>query len=681
MKKFLFSSFLLALFAIGFTASDDEIKDDPALANISLSILKPTTALTYVTGDDVITISGTAEARNGLESITYTTSTGLAGVAEGLENWSIKDLPLGEGITVISVVATDKTGLFKTQQLTVTQGTLTGIVKISEKMDIWDGGYLTPIGYFTYKKDVNTTTEGNFSAISYMSLDKEEMATLIATKDENLPTQLVVKDKGIIYFSFPNDEIVELLFDNGEKVAFLGSYACPKNLLPSFTQFDKEDVFRGALANAAAIIRANTGEETISPEVAAIVNTFADLFEQVSKLEYEENAAAVARLNVTTSGNYEFAEILGNWFNTEIIVRVYNTLALWTGKASFKVGGSSCTLSGTIWCLADVYNALGTYGIVCDTDKAKLLIGEDKAEYQGEGYQPYGKLSFDVDFRGLKPNTTYYYRAYYAFNNFAGSTLVPRNGEVIDNVLYDTTIKSFTTGDNLLSVDVVMCIDYTGSMSGIINTVKENAMSFYDSFKAKCDAKGIGLTGLTAQVIGFQDINVDGDDWFRQSPTYQLPDQREEFNTFVGNIYAMGGGDTPESGLEALDAAFSKTDWGVDDGYHRQVVILWTDAPYLVGEAYTKLTVEGVKAKWDAMPSGRRMVLFAPTECYDWNGGSWSVMDSWKNVIRETNLYAGFSDMDYILEALIGELTSKAPMKSPRSGGAAPIKIIPTPNN
>lgn len=677
MKKYLFSSILLALFAIGFTASDE--KDDPTSA-VSLSILKPTTSLTYVTNDDVITIEGTASSTNGLESITYSTSTGRSGIAAGLENWTIANLPLAEGVTVIDITATDKAGLSKTIKFTVTHGDLTGIVKITEKMADWDCGYLTPIGYYAYKKDVKASVEGNFSAISYLSLDKEELATLIATKDENLPTQLVVKDKGIIYFSFPNDEIVELLFDNGEKVAFLGSYSCPKASLPSFSNFDKEDVFRGALANAAAIIKANTGEEVISPEVAAIVNAFADLFEQVSKLEYEENPAALAKLNVLPSGNYEFAEILSNWFNAEIIVRIYNTLSLWTGKASFKVGGSSCTLSGTIWCLADVYNALGIYGIVCDTDKNKLLIGEGNAEYQGAGYQPYGKLSFDVDFRGLKPNTTYYYRAFYAFNNFASSALIPRSGEMINDVLYDTTIKSFTTGENLLSVDVVMCIDYTGSMSGIINTVKENAMSFYDSFKAKCDSKGIGLTGLTAQVIGFQDINVDGDDWFRQSPTYQLPEQREEFNAFVGNIYAMGGGDTPESGLEALDAAFSKSDWGVDDGYHRQVVILWTDAPYLVGEAYTALTVEDIKAKWDAMPTGRRMVLFAPTECYDSNGGSWAVMDDWKNVIRETNLWAGFSDMDYILEALIGELTSKAPQRSPLKGGAAPIKIVPTAN-
>lgn len=562
---------------------------------------------------------------------------------------------------------------------TPSEDQLTGIVELDSKIGNWDAAYLTQYGYFTYSKNISSEATGNFCSTSYLSNDGKELATLIATKDENLPTQIVVKDKGIIYFSFPNDSIVEMVYDNGKAVAFLGSYKCWKKDLPSFKDLDKKDAFRAALANAAALIKANTGEESIDAGIKSLINHFATLFGNVGAMNYQKNDEAVAKIPVNTAGVYTFTTTIQDWYMIEIVVRMYNTISLWTGKATYKVGGSSCTLSGTVWCNSDTFNELGTYGIVCDTDASKLQIGDGGAEYQGTGIQANGDLSFDVDFRGLKPNTTYYYRAYYKFNDANHGTLIPRYGSSADQILYDTTVKSFTTGDNNLTVDVVMCIDYTGSMGGIINTVKNNAMSFYDSFKAKCDEQGIGLTGLTAQVIGFQDINVDGDDWFRQSPTYNLPDQRSEFNTFVSNIYAMGGGDTPESGLEALDAAFSKSDWGADDGYHRQVVILWTDAPYLVGSAYTKLTVDDIKAKWDAMPSGRRMVLFAPDYSYDSNGGNWSVMDSWKNVIHSTNLYSGFNDMDYILEALIGELTNKASAKSAtRENNAS--KIISKPN-
>jgi hypothetical protein len=556
---------------------------------------------------------------------------------------------------------------------------VSGIVPLTTNIADWDIAYLTNFGYFTYAKDVNKSEEdrGVYSTISFMTKTGEEMASLIATKADNLPTQLVIRNEGIVYFSFPNDTIVELLFDDGKEVKLAGSYWFPKENLPSFDELLKEDVFKSTLANAAALLRANIpsqeGEEPGEP----VAQGFADMFDQVSSQAYTENQEAVNLLEKNAEGNYQFAQILQDWFNNEVSVAVYNTLTLWTGKATFKVGGSSCTLSGTIWCATDTYNDYGTYGIICDADQSKLQLGE--AEYEGTGFQPKGALSYDVDFRGFKPNTTYYYRAYYKFNSSDHGTIVPKYGSATDEVIYDTTIKSFTTGDNLLTVDVVMCIDFTGSMGGIINTVKNNALSFYDSFKAKCDNLGIGLTGMTTQVIGYQDINVDGANWWKQSPTYQMPEQREAFTEFVNGIDAMGGGDTPESGLEALNAAFSKSDWGIDDGYHRQVVILWTDAPYLVGSGYTAMTVEGVKAKWDAMPSGRRMILFAPSGNYASNGGDWDVMNDWKNVIHITNLSSGFYDMDYILESIIGELTSKSRSAS-YSKPKSTIKIVSRPN-
>ena len=81
-------------------------------------------------------------------------------------------------------------------------------------------------------------------------------------------------------------------------------------------------------------------------------------------------------------------------------------------------------------------------------------------------------------------------------------------------------------------------------------------------FKQSCEEEGIQLAALNAQVIAYRDKNEDYD-WLEISETYSLPDQRSEYNDFVNGLRAKGGGDTPESGLEALQAAFGKTDWGV----------------------------------------------------------------------------------------------------------------------
>ena len=90
------------------------------------------------------------------------------------------------------------------------------------------------------------------------------------------------------------------------------------------------------------------------------------------------------------------------------------------------------------------------------------------------------------------------------------------------------------------------------------------------------------------------------------------------------------------------------------------MVILWTDAPFLAHAGYTDLSIDIVKKKWDSMPSGRRLILFAPNGNYYSNGGDWRELDGWKNVIHETDLVSGFNNFEYILKSIIGELTSKA---------------------
>lgn len=242
---------------------------------------------------------------------------------------------------------------------------------------------------------------------------------------------------------------------------------------------------------------------------------------------------------------------------------------------------------------------------------------------------------FNFKLTGLTKNERYYYR-----------TFLLMDGELS----YGDT-KSFKACDLLhLNVDVVMCIDCTGSMGGAISTVQQNAMSFYDSFSAACEQKDVDLVSLTAQVIGFRDLKIG--EPMQTSATYSLPSQRAGFNSFVSGLRADGGGDTPESALEALSSAFSKLDWSGNDENYRQVVILWTDAPYL-----TTMSVSSLLSRWNGMPEGKRLILFAPSGTGgDSNAGSWSAFDGWPNTIRHTNLSVAFTDFEYILDVVSGEL-------------------------
>ena len=547
------------------------------------------------------------------------------------------------------VITTTDENLFEIPAVdSITFNAEDGIVHLYDKMDNYDEGFVTRYyGQFAMMTGCVCSDDSKFNAITYAPpVGVADTVCIISSLEDHIPTQMVTRN-GIYYFSYPTDSTFELIYDDGETVAMLG---CIKYSMEDLVNCKYEDdAFKSTLFNAASLLmECNGGKE--------VLLTYADLFAKVCILPYVEDEELVNSLPIDDSGNYEFAVSLAGWYD-DVVAKICNTLFLWTGDASYKVGGSSCTLSGSIWCPGNTYNEYGTYGILCDTDPDKLYIGQ--AEYEETGFQPYDNFSFNIDYRGLKPNTTYYYRVYYKFNNNNHGGLVPRYGSVLDQEVYDPYYKSFRTGDNMLTVDVVMCIDVTGSMYDIINTVKRNAIGFYDAFLTCCETHGIQLTGLNTQVIAFRDKNVDYN-WLQTSPTYWLPDEQTEFNSFVNSLYADGGGDTPESGLEALQAAFNKTDWSVDDGYHRQVIILWTDAPYLVGSSYTDLTEDMLEAQWNTMPSGRRLVLFAPYSSEYGNRGSWGNMDSWKNVIHETDLYNGFNNFQYILESIIGELTSKA---------------------
>lgn len=554
---------------------------------------------------------------------------------------------------------------------------VTGIKKLSPTLlGDWDEGFATSKGSFLIKeygtpasaklrKAEGSSTELLTRTIYFSTVDGSTKAMLLVSKETNRPIQLVMNE-GILNFSFLNDNTLELVFKRGSDISYVNQIEYDKASLDAALSAARyTNNLQLSLFYFVKVV--DTSKISSYPAVVAAAN----YFKQILDMSFDASSVATAEeAGVSTS----FANEANN-FESSYVKNTYSTITMWTGKASFKVGGSSCTLSGTVFCVDPAFADCGEFGIVCDKDQNKLFV--DQAEFVGEG-ELTDDANFDVDFRGLTATTTYYYRAYYKFNDGAtsyGSLILDPVQKVSDNVEYDKIVKSFKTDENKLTVDVVMCMDISGSMSSEINMVKSNALSFYSQFKEKCDAANIYLNGLNTQVVTYSDINVDGDEALSISETFNLTDEEQQaaFKEYVDGISLSYGGDVPESGLEALMAAF-KRDWGVDDGYHRQVVILWTDAPYKTvntgiyqkedgdGEwydVYTPYEYDVVKATWDSMPTGRRMIIFAPYGCSYDNGGAWDLMDDWKNVIHEKNTSDNLSNFSNSLDYIISELTSK----------------------
>jgi hypothetical protein len=206
------------------------------------------------------------------------------------------------------------------------------------------------------------------------------------------------------------------------------------------------------------------------------------------------------------------------------------------------------------------------------------------------------------------------------------------------------------------SVDIVFCIDVTGSMDPILDAVKANALGFYDDVQTNLVAKGKNVSQLRVRVVAFRDLVADGDAAIEESPFFTLPDDRAHFSEFVGGLTAEGGGDAPESGLEAVALAINSP-WTKIGDRRRQVIVVWSDQPTTPLDAST-VPVDlssRIPADFSALTdawedeqgvmgsSSKRLILFAP------DGPGWSdISAAWENVVHNPSTAGGgLSDVDY----------------------------------
>lgn len=206
------------------------------------------------------------------------------------------------------------------------------------------------------------------------------------------------------------------------------------------------------------------------------------------------------------------------------------------------------------------------------------------------------------------------------------------------------------------AVDIVFCIDVTGSMTPIIDQVKTNALRFYDDVQKNLTDKGKNVDQLRVRILAFRDFAADGAAAMQESPFYELPGEQAAFSDFVNALIAEGGGDAPESGLEALALAIGSP-WTTGGDRRRQVIVVWTDQPAQplgavalpadlasrVPSNFSDLTDLWEDEQGPMGSSAKRLIMFAP------DGPGWSdVSGVWENVVHHpSQAGGGLSEVDY----------------------------------
>ena len=231
-------------------------------------------------------------------------------------------------------------------------------------------------------------------------------------------------------------------------------------------------------------------------------------------------------------------------------------------------------------------------------------------------------------------------------------------------------------------IDIVFCIDATGSMTPIIDKVRRVTLGFDEKVRARFSAGNKNIGELRVRVVEFGDF-CDGPEAIKGSEFFMLPDQKDAFASVVNGIdIANKGGDIPENGLEALYEAMH-SDWVVPATGNkcRHIIVVLTDAVPLnlkeregcVGYsdeypsdiyALEDIWNEKVDLQSGVTPSTKmryndhRLVLFVPSDA-DEDGRSWQDVMGWA-FASQTEVKPGEGCDDIDMDGVIEEIFKSA---------------------
>lgn len=189
--------------------------------------------------------------------------------------------------------------------------------------------------------------------------------------------------------------------------------------------------------------------------------------------------------------------------------------------------------------------------------------------------------------------------------------------------------------------DFVFCLDITGGMAPLLRNFKKAIVNLHNMLEELYLEYSRKIVSLRVKIIAFRDIYFDGQYWLETSNFFSLPSQTNELLDALDSLDAKGGGDDPESSLEALALAM-KTDWvkisDLNTQRSRHVIVLFTDDAahrFEEAETYTGVNYPSGMPKsykellmaWNGQGDislsmdkrAKRLIVFAPEESYPWS--------------------------------------------------------------
>lgn len=135
--------------------------------------------------------------------------------------------------------------------------------------------------------------------------------------------------------------------------------------------------------------------------------------------------------------------------------------------------------------------------------------------------------------------------------------------------------------------DIVFLLDATGSMARAIDAIKQNIARFVGTMTTPNPNGGQVVKEWRAKVVGYRDLDYSDFPWYVDNP---FTSDVADLETQLGALKADGGGDEPETLLEALYKLAHmpaspageqlRPDAWRPVGGGRRFIVVFTDAPF-----------------------------------------------------------------------------------------------------
>jgi hypothetical protein len=183
----------------------------------------------------------------------------------------------------------------------------------------------------------------------------------------------------------------------------------------------------------------------------------------------------------------------------------------------------------------------------------------------------------------------------------------------------------------IFSLDIVMCIDATSSMSDIIETVKSKSKMFYEELKETMIEYDKYTDIIRIKTIVFKS-NCPDINWLVEGEFCEIPMEADKYNKQVETITATGG---YETGLEAISLAFTSNFLHERKNLRQIIVVISDDNPVELNNGCNQfngrlpINYSDLTKKWVKLNPNARLVLMVPQSAKRWR----NTVKSWKNVI------------------------------------------------